>query len=207
MTLIRAQVVLRTVDNLPENYITNTIYFDTTTEAVAACDEVAGYLETFYGSLRTYMSDLLSQNGHNIKFYFQDQPTPNFPFHEVGWNFSAALTGNPLPSECAIVCSFQGTKVNGVNQASRRGRIYLGPLNDSTNVDGLVQPGIQQAISLAMKTLTLDMGGGTDPVPLHVFSPTLGTSTPVVDGWVDNAFDTQRRRGIASTVRDVWDLS
>ena len=207
MTLLKAQVVLRTADNLPENFVTNTLYLDTLDEAVQVSEDWAVAIQTFYNAVRTYMSDLLSQNGHEIKFYFVDQPTPNFPFNTVSWNFSSALVGNPLPSECAIVCSYQAVKVNGENQGRRRGRIYLGPLSDDVNLDGRVQPGIQAAIATAFKTYILDaygVGLGTRPV---VYSATAGTNADVNDGWVDNAFDTQRRRGIASSNRQVWDLS
>ncbi len=207
MTLIKAQVVLKTVDQIPENFVTNTLYMDTLEEAIVTTDAWAVQLAAFYNAVRVYMSDLLAQNGHEVKFYFVDQPTPNFPFNTVTWNFSAPLTGNPLPTECAIVCSYQAVKVNGTNQASRRGRIYLGPLNDQTNVDGRVQPGIQQAIRNAFRDLILDtyaIEGISTPV---VYSPTLGTGANVFDGWVDNAFDTQRRRGISATVREVWDIT
>lgn len=207
MTLIRAQVVLKTTDQIPENFVTNTLYGDTLNEAVATTDAWAANIKTFYDAVRPYMSDLLAQNGHEIKFYFVDQPTPNFPFNTVSWNFASALAGNPLPNECAIVCSYQAVKVNGTNQASRRGRIYLGPLNDQVNVDGRVQPGIQQAIRNAFRDYILDAYATLGSEGPQVYSPTLGTSAPVFDGWVDNAFDTQRRRGIAATVREVWDIT
>jgi hypothetical protein len=35
-------------------------------------------------------------------------------------------------------------------------------------------------------------------------SPTAGTSGVVTDGWVDNAWDTQRSRGAAPTMRIDW---
>jgi hypothetical protein len=35
-------------------------------------------------------------------------------------------------------------------------------------------------------------------------STTFGIANPVTGGFVDNSFDTQRRRGSAPTARDTW---
>jgi hypothetical protein len=37
------------------------------------------------------------------------------------------------------------------------------------------------------------------------YSGKLGTGTVVTNGWCDNSFDTQRRRGQDPTVRDTWE--
>jgi len=46
-----------------------------------------------------------------------------------------------------------------------------------------------------------ETAGGWDWV---VYSPTNGNTVNVDNGWVDNAFDTQRRRGLAVTARTNW---
>ena len=88
----------------------------------------------------------------------------------------------------------------------RTGRIYIGPLNTFTLevVSGVVRPGpdfIATANS-ALRQLddsirTATSGDGF----LAVWSRADAAMYEVVESWIDNAFDTQRRRGEGSTAR------
>lgn len=104
--------------------------------------------------------------------------------------------------EVALCLSFRG----GVNTARQRGRIYLGPLgyNDTDSARPEVSL-ITNALNLATAFSNL---GGVD-IDWCVHSPTtragsldLGPSThPVKLAWVDDAWDTQRRRGLRPLAR------
>lgn len=93
-------------------------------------------------------------------------------------------------------------------KARRRGRIYLPPLNQSAVAAGssparpsagLLGTAASVASRLKNTADSIQAGGGW-----AVFSPTSGTWTLVDGGWVDNRFDTQRRRLVDATARSLW---
>jgi hypothetical protein len=55
-----------------------------------------------------------------------------------------------------------------------------------------------------MPILASNLLAASNPATLAVWSPSNGDAVPVTDGWVDNAWDTQRRRGIDRTARSTW---
>lgn len=116
------------------------------------------------------------------------------------FNFTAALDSTTaFPAEVALCLSYRATLQSGVNPARLKGRLYIGPLNGSIGLaDGDVRPstGMQQDVARAGNALRIaGLGAGADNVTWCVYSPTAGFLQPVVSCWVDNAFDTMRRRG------------
>jgi hypothetical protein len=199
MTAYRVQFVLHTADSNPENYATNTWCVAGTSDADAL--EFVTALRAFYATMKGYYSSLVAQNGHEIKVYDLSDPLPRAPISEQVFNFSTVPSGAPLPTEVAICLSFQGPKISGVPQARRRGRVYIGPLNtNALHTDGRPVAALVTALSTAGDVL-LDAGGAPLTWDWSVFSPTSGTSVIVTNGWVDNEFDTQRRRGRKATGR------
>lgn len=211
MTLYRAQVVLATVDGLPENFVTNTWYFWSNLETDVPL--FGNELEDFYQEIDGFLSSRIATTGHVIKWYSMDDPEPRIPILEESLG---TLTINQaqtqLPSEVAIVASFQGEKVAGQSQARRRGRVYLGPwsvlvLGTSTD-DGLVASSVTAAIRTACINLQA-AAALIHPIGWSVYSTfdLTFTGVPVTNGWVNNEFDTQRRRGIEATSRNAWTVS
>lgn len=148
-------------------------------------------------------------------------------------NLVAAATTASLPSEVAIVGSYKslyGTEPESVPQAPagplgdyrprsrRRGRIFVGPLAGATVTitdTGTAKPSASliRVLNNAMSNLKADLAAGTRPgTTWGVFSQieaidngSIDSATfPVVGGWVDDAFDTQRRRGRAPSTRTTW---
>jgi hypothetical protein len=203
MPLIRAQVVLRSADNNAENDITNTFHFDGPTYDATQQTRIVNALTSAYDVWDTLFSDLLSPSGL-IKIYNLDDPLPRAPVAEI----PLALTitsGTSMPPEVAVCCSFQGPRVSGQSQARRRGRIYLGPLR-SAFLGTTGRPASTTAPTIvngAAPLLQLNVLGGIADMK-WVVSSTFGGRPVITNGWVDNEFDTQRRRGRKYTVRTVW---
>lgn len=211
MPLYRAQVVLATVDGIPENFVTNTMYFFATnlTEVSALADEITD----FYQEIDGFLSSRVATTGHEIKWYDMTDPEPRIP---VQTDNLGTLTINQaqtqLPSEVAIVASFQGDKEAGSPQARRRGRIYLGPWSVLVLGTGADDGLIASSVTAAIRTACINLqaaAAAIEPLSWSVYSPTDGGSVgvPITNGWVSNEFDTQRRRGIEATSRNAWTAS
>lgn len=131
---------------------------------------------------------------------------------------------NPLPAEVAVCLSFHGD-LTGVaeetpagpagpagdihGRARKRGRIYIPGLG-ATAVDAgsaLGAPMHPNCI-LAIREAAIDLASNADlatfDIDWVVYSKAGLAAATVVGGWVDNAFDTQRRRGLTPTTRGVW---
>lgn len=129
-----------------------------------------------------------------------------------------------LPRECAAVLSLQ-TPAAGIPEdtpggvpgprgdthpaARRRGRIYLGPLNASCMGTGTNGPGLTPAFRNAVGMRYGDLLTGVDTLPglTHfwgIWSRKNGAIYPITTAWMDDAFDTQRRRGIGASARSVF---
>jgi len=201
---VRVQIVLHTVNNVSEDYATNSwcvagsdIYGQTTAITTAFKD--------FYDDIVADLSSNIAQNGHEAKYYDLPGTPPNYPFEEDVWNLVSAPSGTPLPDEVAMCLSFQGERVPGFPQNRRRGRVYIGPLDISwLNTDGRPIASRISNLTTAAATLGASLAALTPTVALSVWSVTDGAAVPVTDGWVDNAWDTQRRRGKDATSRTTY---
>jgi len=204
MVTIRAQVILHTADNFAANYITNSFAF-TGTDPVPVLSGITTAIKDFYDDITPSMrSSELAQNGHEIKYYDLPGPTPNYPIDEDTFNFGAASTGTPLPQECAICLSFQGTRVPGFPQARRRGRLYLGTWGTSANSGGRPASALISTISTAAATFKSNILALGDDTVWSIWSVADQTGVPIDNGWIDNVWDTQRRRGVVETSRTTW---
>jgi hypothetical protein len=199
----KAQVVIKTADNVPENFISNQFAF---TQAAGVLDFVnaAIAIKDFYDDILTYLSPDIAQLGHEVKFYDLPGFTPNYPVDTQLWNLSAAPSGTPWPREVSVCLSFQGTKSPGFPQARRRGRIYLGPFDETVNDSGRPVAALRTAIGTAAATFKGTVSGLTGSPEWAIWSASDGASVVVDNGWIDNSFDTQRRRGVVSTARTIF---
>jgi hypothetical protein len=199
----RAQVTLRTVDALPANFITNTWSFGSTT--VGDHTAVTTALKDFYDDIpAASISSAVAQNGHTVQFYVLPGVQPNYPFAETTFNLASAPSGTPLPSEVAVCLSFQGTRQAGFPQARRRGRIYLGPLGSGIVTAGRPSPTLRTNMANAALTFKAAIEAITGGIFWAVWSTADQLAVPVDNGWIDDAFDTQRRRGVEVTSRTTW---
>lgn len=148
--------------------------------------------------------------------------TETFDF--VGW----APNATPLPSEAAVCVSFKNTTDGAVPPARRRGRAYIGPCgqNAGEKVGQTLRPSqafredlvaaakhmaAQLVIANAQHVVFSRPFAGRDQIdrpgnprgPLPALPPHAGATHVVDSWWVDNAFDTMRKRGERSTLRTI----
>lgn len=205
MTDYRAQVILKTVDAIPANWITNSWAVEVNPDGPLEETELTTALKDFYDDLIGFLSPVIAQNGHLIKYTFLPGTPPNYPFEEQTFNLASAPGGTALPRECAIVLSFQGARSAGFPQARRRGRIFTGPYNTTANTTGRPAAGIITALSTAGATFKSNVEAITGGAhSWTIWSVANQEGVHVDNGWVDNAWDTQRRRGDEVTSRTTF---
>lgn len=211
--LIKAQVELQRTSGLDEDVVMNTLYFrgpDAMTP-VDAATLVHGQLLVFYHAIDEYLSNLLNGNVH-VKYFDMRDAEPRIPVLEDDMTLITD-DGDPLPAECAVCLSYAAAIPSGEPHPGYfRGRIYLGPLAQASVTPFLSDVSIKDAaaaaITAAAQVMAFDEVGSIEHC---VYSKTLDATAsidasfnPVVRGWVDNALDTQRRRGQAASSRTTY---
>lgn len=206
MTQIRAMAVFQGGSELPEDQFVNTWHF-VTPGADSAADQaaVAAVVGDFYRAVPSlggpdtvgmYLSPYCLRS-FTIKTYDLADAMPREPTEFVD-TLPAATSSNGLPAEVACCLSFQG---GPPVTAHRRGRLYIGPLAVEANdpASSTTPARVSTSLRNALRTAAFDVReSGTG---WSIFSPTTGLFSPVVTGHVDDAFDTQRRRGVAPSGR------
>jgi hypothetical protein len=217
MAHVLAQVRFRRGNNLPEDVVINTFHFNTliTQTPETAAPIIATRLKEFYRvpvapssfAVQRYMSQLLSNSGHEIRMYNLDLPAPRPVLYSEF--FDCTFQPSQYPAEVALVLSFAAPFLPGVNPASRRGRVFIGPISTATSggYDSDIRP--TPEMRFTWRDAGLRLASYLTDAQWQVWSPTRGTGGPVRSVSVDDAFDTQRRRGgaptnrITATVADV----
>ena len=152
----------------------------------------------------------------SYKVYNLSQPQPRVPVYVGPPVAQSATNAAPtLPGEVAVCLSYNAVPVAGIPAGRRRGRIFLGPLNTNAMIqaaDGHCRPepmilSDAKIAAKRMRAAALGTGGWY----WGVYSPTQAAveeESPGDPGWgdatavsTDDAFDTQRRRGIAPLAR------
>ena len=212
-------VVFRSKTGDPKDtYVNNFIFRN---DAIASNpDSVAtgirSHLEEFYStpapaipgqpavqSIAHWMAGPLFEPTVEVKVYDLGQPKgQRFPLDRsftITWN-----NERPMPPECALVLS----TVANMNRPRHRGRIFIGPLRsgagDANNGRFTALPTVMNTILGAAERLRQKSSALTNPtnaVTWVVASEADRTTREITGFWVDNAFDTQRRRGFAATER------
>lgn len=212
---IAAQVVLASTTGMGRDDTVNTFHFDTGGSAAIIqpqFDYVSTQLASFYNTshhastnpLCSWLSAWIDRSANKamIKLYDMGAAHPRQPhiyFFTLG---AASPSDTGLPPEVALCGSYKAATLVG---PSGRGRIYLGPLH--ANAVTQDQPHVHPATNLinglaySINFLYSLPGTGADASRWSVYSRKLNELHPVTAGWVDNEFDTQRRRGHRATVR------
>nr|CRY97362.1 hypothetical protein [uncultured prokaryote] len=201
------QVTIKTADAIPENFITNNFAVTGDVDSPTDSADLMAAFQTFYGTVKTACFPVtVAQNAHEFKLYIAGGPRPNYPLYENVFNLTGPGSGDTLPSEVALCLSFAGVRIPGLPQARRRGRVYLGPLKATNNVLGRPSSSVITAILAAAQTLKDDIDDIPSAGSWAVWSPTSGTAVSLTDAWMDNAWDTQRSRGLIRTLKTMEPL-
>lgn len=207
MAIYRYQVVLDHDSALPEDVTVNTWHYDV--PDAGDRELPAAKIEDFYNTnpsgeasaVEDFLSAALAGTART-KIYNLSDPEPRVPVATLEWTFTPGT--DRLPSEVALCASIQAPQESGEPQARRRGRIFLGPLADEALALATGRPSTTciDIVAKALRDLIADSETSTD-YALCVYSTVDNVGYQVTNGWVDNAFDTQRRRGLAPTVRTL----
>lgn len=209
----RAQVTFPMYTNVPEDVITNTLYFHNPASkpyGTIVTDETAN-LAAFYTTIYSagLRANYVNWPAATVKWFDMADPQPRVPtIVPLGWTPAGSAGATDVPTEVSAVLSFQGAALSGQPQARRRGRIYLGGLGSSalststTSAFPMISGAMLAAISNAATALRA--AAFADGDDWSVWSQTDLQHVVITNGWVDNSPDTQRRRGILRTTRTLW---
>jgi hypothetical protein len=214
---IAAQVVLQSDTGFFRDAVVNTFHFrhiGNSSATQAEKDWVAATLISFYNDvhgagsnqLRWYLSSTLDQGDNKamVKVYDMGHPHPIPPDIYPFTLAPAAGSDNGLPTEVALCLSYSSSSLP---TKRGRGRIYLGPLH--SNVVNLEAPNVHVnpsailAIQRAARYLIDANTGSTPSCAWGIYSRVDNQIRAVTNAYVDNEFDTQRRRGHKATVRSL----
>ena len=189
------QVTLQGRSGLSKDRYVNTLHFQGDDWNVAALDE----LWTKYVSFIDAVGGGLAQGGHMIKAY-NPGPNPGGPYLQKTYSRAAAHTGSS-PTEVAVCLSYATVEDPEQSVPRRRGRIYCGPF--STVHANAERPGA------TVIDAVLDLGEGIAQVGFAatrtwaLYSQLDASYHKIESIWCDDAWDTQRRRGLAPTTKTV----
>lgn len=206
MALTRAIVTIPMTSANPKDAVTNTLYFATSGSVSSAHAQITTRIKAFYNVIKnTTLSSHCDLSNAYIKYYDMNDTPPRAPvaIDVLGITGFASDTG--LPHDVAMCVSFQASRLSGIPQRFRRGRIFLGPLKSTVNSGGMILSTVQDTV--AGEAGTMRNGCTTDGNPWVIHTPSYPgglSNVAVADGWIDNEFDTQRRRGQVSTRRVTW---
>jgi hypothetical protein len=215
--VIRAQTIFQGASGKPEDRFVTTLHFVTPSGTVegAQMQRAAVRVKEFWttptlaggNKLTDFLGpQLLRGTGAaQIRLYNLGAPEPRVPTVDT-FDILGSVPTQGLPAEVAICLSFSGPQP----QLPRtRGRIYYGPLVisaaalEASSKRVVVLAGVRSTLMQAGQRLSV-ASGDSDLAKWCVYSPTNNATTLVKRGYVDDAFDTQRRRGMAPQLRDTW---
>lgn len=194
MALYRFTARFQGVSGLPEDVYENVLYYDVTT--------APGILETVAdGIMAAYNLNALhgGVDGAEIRVYAM--PTGGQPVFRK--DYAYLLNSGTGPGEVALCLSYASVDDWETSTPRRRGRLFIGPL--VAGLVGTARPGAPLIADLLELGEAFAAVGGADAA-WHLWSPTDGVSAPIESISVDNAWDTQRRRGLEPTARTVVDV-
>jgi len=207
------------------------VFTSTETDPVVMADNLdgagtTGALQRFYNhaaganSIADHLSSVIHRGDDTctIEYYditgHLDGSDHGSPVKVTNWSMTAASADhNDTPAECGVVMTILGAGratapvVSGGTHPKARhtGRVYLGPTNngcwDLLSGEVRVAENVQLDITAAGSQLLTDVAGIATATLWVVWSRAGNSVDTVVGGFVDNAPDIQRRRGVASTNR------
>lgn len=216
MADIQVRCSLRSANNAPADDCINTFALSDVTVGIDDFGITTAFGD-FYSAVQTgsgealgeYLNDtIVRTDGLLIELIDDPGTPPNAPYF-TGTATLPGANSNPLPQEVAMVLSYYTADYLTTPTPGRsRGRVYIGPLTVDAMTDGGLNTAavpsanfknvLQEAASNLKSTLE---SNGT---PWSVWSRAAGTFEPIIAGWVDNEFDTQRRRGREQTLKSTW---
>lgn len=199
--------------NLPEDVITNTTHWltDDTDTPAAAANIINARLSTFYEAVYSGArgASYVNWSGARTRVWNLGDAPPRQPVYDEIMPITVALTNSQLPTEVAVVVSYHAAPVSGVPPARLRNRFYLGGFStgvmalSAANAFPTIAVQAQEQIAAAAAAL---LAANTAEISWVTASSASGLTitSQIQGGWVDNSPDTQRRRSVEATGRELW---
>lgn len=214
MATCQAIINLPYTTGLPRDVAQMTFAFVTPDLDESTTDEVILRLQDFmnltvgpsFRALASFISSTVDRTKCFIEvFDISDLPSGP-PIRRVGFTLGPPQTPGSLPLEVALCSSFQGERIESMPQERRRGRIYLGPFNPSVISTSAADPRPAALLvsSLEASTQRLARENDGSDILWCVWSRKSDLLVEIDNGWVDNEWDTQRRRERGATARSIW---
>jgi hypothetical protein len=191
------QVLLRDVNGLPEDVYINVLHFN-----INAPDTIEGTCDDINAAYATLLPVLSGRIASMTIKVYPPGINPTGPEFTKDYVFDPAQS--PAPNELACCLSYATVDDPEQSTARRRGRIYVGPLAASAvNAD---RP------DSILRDFILDFGellgsaGNAGNSTWRMKSQVDNVYATIESIWVDDAWDVQRRRGLAPTLRDTRDV-
>jgi hypothetical protein len=221
MVVLRYQHAFQDINGLSKDRYVNTFHFNWVGEPdVTQIAQVAAEVKSFYtnphvggATVSQFLATHVHGPGASVKAYEMTLASTHPPIYEESYTFpDNGQSGSNYPSEVACCLSYSADPVPGVDIRSQRGRLYIGPLNTQAGETGAEEdvperPGAAFMNTLLAAAQQLKTATGLVDAAWCIYSPKLHHalapvySYGVTHAFVDNAFDTQRRRGCAPTAR------
>jgi len=214
--LCRAVVKMPHEGGLERDVTQNTFWFITDVAETNAADlvvapDIVAALFAFYNattpSISNFLASYLVRADVTTELSMVD-PTTGLQQGDTAVfdmaTFDAPGSTNNLPAEVALCLSYASSNPV-VPVRRRRGRIYLGGfITGASAPDAYARPDsdVVTAMLLSAVNLATDQDGFT----WAIYSRAAGAALSVDNGWVDNEWDTQRRRGQQATSRELWNI-
>lgn len=191
------QVVLKNASGLPQDVYINTLHFE-----VNAPDTLGGTMDDVAAAYLAHAQIFAGYiNGMTIKAY---PPGLNPGGPELQKNYTFAGTGGNSAAEVACCLSYATVDDPEASLPRRRGRIYIGPLS-GVQITNVRPSAFLQTEILALGQGLASAGNAGNSTWLH-YSKVDDAYTKIESIWVDDAWDVQRRRGLAPTTRNKQDV-
>ena len=205
---------------IPADAVMNSWHY-TSPSASPSTQDYTNWMENYKAFLigiEGHLGQSLSVVANDLRIQWYQLPnTPGgvgVPKHELHTTPPTPGAFGSLPGECAVVLTMlsylTGVPEHGTGgtrpASSRRNRVYIGPLDsgimfqDPVTAEAEVSVGAMDSIVNSYVThMSADMAAD-NWVPV-TFSRKNWTTAQIAQVYVDNAFDTQRRRGNNPTAR------
>jgi len=211
MATIRTMFVGHGPSNLPADRIVNVFHFNGPGSYAEELASAEGSVVDFYNASNTTRSigQWLSpwvQRAAELRSYDMSTTIPRVPtILPITLGSSGGQSG--YAEEVALCLTLHGV-VPPALTARRRGRLYLGPLIAPAVLSGSdTAPTRPAALFIADVVQAAVRMNSILPTGMHWVIRSVTPSVNYVQiagGYVDNAFDTQRRRGPDPTDRTLW---
>lgn len=217
MGIMTVQISIPRDTALPADAVVNTFHFSTVGEATHDhAVDAHGALQNFYNGagstsgskISAYLAGYLNAPNARLKAYNLADAEPRAPIFDEVFAIDNNASTNHLPGEVALCLSYRTDPVSGVPAARLRGRVFIGPFSqgaigtgdssDSRPLLALREAMRDAGVRLADGPFAVSSAGVTWAVFSQVPDP---IARPVTNVFVDDAWDTQRRRGAKAVGR------